>query len=939
MASKKHRPLSLAEQRLLVELTRRDLSAGGPASSAIQGALAAITKKQDDSKRGPRKPPRSQDSQEEVPGDLANDPEMRAALDALQRDLDERDRARAAVPEEVPGDLETDPLAAEMHLENAAVADAREANRRQRQQVFENQEHQLGDIPEAFRQQDEAALREAQAQAARAERVDLTRGAPAPAPAPPPAPMYGNKSKQGPKQDGFVGPPSETYAGLPGNESLPDGTYGQGTPQESVYQAPPPMTPGVVMSEPNESTYTPPPPVNPEVAHGALTAEAATPRGASLQARQGGFANVTPYEQAVADVGGVRELFGPNGPIGSYNINAVPYEAPSAGGARASVPTAEAAVLQRGPIPPERWDEYLHRNDVAYQIAQEAAQSMGLDGQEMAEALTAVLPQVEGLHGRYRDEVETYIVDSTREMAGLRQAINQLDRAQVDPTRFYSSAEGFTGIAAAINVGLGAMVSVLAPGTPNFALNIIDHAIERDIHAQEVNIANQQQQVQNRFSFLQHQERVWGNRRDALLAMRAMYYQDAARRVQALAAQHGGRQAMYNGLLAAEELRARGLQAEMELWQNRIETRVSMAGPVSMVADFVNQIAGGGMSGPQAVQQPQEAQNAAPAEPAVGPAPSYEQSLVQEHPNGPPPSVSLPPAPRRRARIGNASAGASAPVQGSARAAASGAGAPSAAGSQLNAPSTQQGHDVRLTMVSPNEFAVEGLNEAGVPLQPNPVFIHATLGPDWFPARDPSSGRWSVVRVTGNTSSTRNVTRVDQETEQTIRAQRVQAQTPYQTLRSGEGIRPSPVGADLQRQEPAEFRKRKDDFVRGLANRRRLNTLRTNLQNTSLWNMVGTERAQTEMISMLMRAHISVRTGQGGQTTPEREAMMDVLPDPGQFTQSREYALAAISALEDFFESEWIDPNADLFELDETNDAAALGNESRNDVPQEPVSE
>lgn len=68
-------------------------------------------------------------------------------------------------------------------------------------------------------------------------------------------------------------------------------------------------------------------------------------------------------------------------------------------------------------------------------------------------------------------------------------AVKQVKEGKVDPNKFYHEKDTLTNIGLALSVAMGAYWSTLTGG-PNQAMQIVDKAIDRDIRAQEVNLAN-----------------------------------------------------------------------------------------------------------------------------------------------------------------------------------------------------------------------------------------------------------------------------------------------------------------------------------------------------------------------------------------------------------------------------------------------------------------
>lgn len=137
-----------------------------------------------------------------------------------------------------------------------------------------------------------------------------------------------------------------------------------------------------------------------------------------------------------------------------------------------------------------------HANAVAgAERATEAAfqeQVAAGDARELAEVQAARAAQRQG------EMEQTY----SRQRAEVQDLMDRVASKQVDPGRLFDNAGTFGSIVAVVAQGIGAWGATMG-GTQNFAANMIDKAVERDIAAQEAEIRRGDASVMNALKVLE----------------------------------------------------------------------------------------------------------------------------------------------------------------------------------------------------------------------------------------------------------------------------------------------------------------------------------------------------------------------------------------------------------------------------------------------------
>lgn len=130
---------------------------------------------------------------------------------------------------------------------------------------------------------------------------------------------------------------------------------------------------------------------------------------------------------------------------------------------------------------------------------------------------------------------------------------NRARSMTVDPDR-RSGGDRITGAIASLLGGIGSGIT----GGPNHAVQIIQHAIDRDVEAQRSNVANAQHGAETARTAYQLARDQGASEREAEAVHMGFEYRRAADEMERLAALTGSQEAMDAATITAEQLRATG---------------------------------------------------------------------------------------------------------------------------------------------------------------------------------------------------------------------------------------------------------------------------------------------------------------------------------------------------------------------------------------------
>lgn len=179
---------------------------------------------------------------------------------------------------------------------------------------------------------------------------------------------------------------------------------------------------------------------------------------------------------------------------------------------------AEAAA-QKAESKKPKYDQYqttlgrfqkaiLEGKDIT-DIANSAVEIMSDDVMALGEDASALNEAKKKLHEKTKGEIQSELLQSHNDLkeeqdliksalADAEERQREFDAAAkrgIDPDNYFHDRSAFSKIVGAISIGLGAYSSAMT-GSPNFALNIITDAINRDVEAQLKNLEFKQSAAQ-----------------------------------------------------------------------------------------------------------------------------------------------------------------------------------------------------------------------------------------------------------------------------------------------------------------------------------------------------------------------------------------------------------------------------------------------------------
>lgn len=209
--------------------------------------------------------------------------------------------------------------------------------------------------------------------------------------------------------------------------------------------------------------------------------------------------------------------------------------------------------------------------------------------------------------GIMQDEAERQKIEIAREaereaerqrtvdtqMADIQETVRELQTKEVDPNRRWKSMSTGGQIGTAISLMLGALGAALTKG-PNYALDMYEKAIDRDIDAQKSEIAKAQSVVGLKNNMLSQIMAKGGSERQAAAALRAQKLDEAQAYMRAEAMRTGSAEAaaQADAAIAAAEERKQKALAELKLaTQDRVTIQTSPASNSAM-ADITKRAVG-----------------------------------------------------------------------------------------------------------------------------------------------------------------------------------------------------------------------------------------------------------------------------------------------------------------------------------------------------------
>lgn len=239
---------------------------------------------------------------------------------------------------------------------------------------------------------------------------------------------------------------------------------------------------------------------------------------------------------------------------------------PAGGGTGGGVRTS----TQRTSVDPEAADEVrelgisadVAREDAAMAVEEGAAAEAKLQ-QQRAEHAAFQATNLDEQVRRQQADAADYQRRQEHETTKLKSLQAEAD-TKIDPKRWWREKSTGENILAALAMGLGAAGSALT-GTPNFALQIIDKAIERDIDSQLANREGKYKQVAAQQDVLGILRGQYADKRDERDAAKSLMLERSAKYIEEITARSASDQTKAKGAEMAAQLREKSALMQQEL--------------------------------------------------------------------------------------------------------------------------------------------------------------------------------------------------------------------------------------------------------------------------------------------------------------------------------------------------------------------------------------
>lgn len=192
---------------------------------------------------------------------------------------------------------------------------------------------------------------------------------------------------------------------------------------------------------------------------------------------------------------------------------------------RPSFSQADVETIKGGPTSDPRVNRAFRQYQKEAAGVQEASARTVEAGQKVLEAEMAANARLADNQKRFVETVDAmqaqsdkdwsdYQAASNAQLQNIRLAADQAAAAKVDPERYWKEKGTAGTIAGVVGIALGALGSAMAR-TPNFALQMVDNAIARDIAAQERDLDQGWKKVDSERGLLGDLRNIYGDKRIA----------------------------------------------------------------------------------------------------------------------------------------------------------------------------------------------------------------------------------------------------------------------------------------------------------------------------------------------------------------------------------------------------------------------------------------
>lgn len=281
----------------------------------------------------------------------------------------------------------------------------------------------------------------------------------------------------------------------------------------------------VIVDPETGAMYRRPPPAQAPKVESKPAVDAATQKIVADLDAKAGIPKTVPKEEAKSEIVPEAERVQINVPRGEGGLRFAPVPGAGAGSAPRLQEMKAGETYAYSDIPDEKKVDIKH----GYQAQWNAAEQMGQAQEKAGQNLTAELAQIPtGLTAleQERQQREELIAQRVQEDQEELGRLREESRREIDPRRRFkdqSAAERFMG---ALALGIGAYVQTMTGG-PNTAMQIMNKAIDDDIHAQVENRNAAHERIKDKRGEMAEKRIQFADQRQDYLAKKSQYLEHA----------------------------------------------------------------------------------------------------------------------------------------------------------------------------------------------------------------------------------------------------------------------------------------------------------------------------------------------------------------------------------------------------------------------------
>lgn len=298
---------------------------------------------------------------------------------------------------------------------------------------------------------------------------------------------------------------------------------------------------------------------------------------------------IAALRQKAAEAGSARSAMAP-APAPAEDIQMTPGQAPTGQPQPVSQPRMQMPSGVAPGVDRELTD--------ASKQAQEAERQKAIAAQQAAQAQARLAADYQARREQMAAEWDARLAQSQSRADQLSQDIAT---SKIDPSSFWHSRDTGQKVLASIGLILGG-ISAGITGGPNYAQQVIDKAIEKDVDAQEKNLGRKQNLLSH---YIQQGHTIQEAKRFASADAKDMY----AAQLEQAAAKHAGAQAMPAALETSAKLRRQTAIDRQNAFSDSLSNRVKLAELEHKMASktAANMVAPGYLQGSIPIQDKEKA--------------------------------------------------------------------------------------------------------------------------------------------------------------------------------------------------------------------------------------------------------------------------------------------------------------------------------------------